>query len=415
MLRIYVPKILRFYCFCCCAIIILCIIIKQQHIPYNTRVALLTTPSYYKHYNNEPLIAYTALLPNPEISAHASALVTKDSKLMALFYAGTREGAEDVKIYQSFLDIKANKSIVWSNARVLLTPDMLTQFSGRLIRKVGNPIVFKDSYGRVHLFVVGVSLGGWATSRIYQLRFSDDLMQIYYVRELHLNPFANYSHLVRTPAMPLENGGFILAFSHEMWHKFPLIGAFDKHGNMLFTRRINNLKAQLQPSIVALNPKDCVALYRTNNRYDTNAYYQTCTDYGKTWHSTQTSNLYNYDSSVLLVNIGNEVILITNDGKHNPLFKNNTQKKDRQSLSLYWLQDKIKGKFIYIDTIDTAPQTGEVSYPAATLSNGVLHITYTYNRKTIKHTAINLQALHHNITFIKQTMMQHDSIQKDNL
>lgn len=371
-------------------------IAKQHNVLQNSYNALSIPQIKHnvanKNSNPLPMFASMELLPNPEISAHASAIVAKDSRLMALFYAGTKEGAPDVKIYQSFLDLDSNNSS-WSDSKILLTPEMLTKLSGRFIKKLGNPIVFTDSNGKVHLFVVGVSLGGWATSRIYQFYFSDDLRQIHYVRELHLNPFANYSHLVRTPAMPLENGGFVLAFSHEMWHKFPLIAFFDSNGNMLFTKRINDLKAQLQPSIISIDPKDCVGLYRTNNRYNTNTYYQTCTDYGATWHDIQTSNIHNYDSSLLLVNIGNEVILITNDGKHNPLWYNNKYKGDRQSLSIYWLQDRVKGQFVYLDTIDTAIKGGEVSYPSAIVYNDKLHVAYTYNRKTIKHVAINLQAL----------------------
>lgn len=375
----------------------LCMTIKQQYITFNNYALISTTKANYQISTNKtiPLISSMELLPNKELSAHASAIVEKDSKIMVLFYAGQREGATDVKIYQSFLDLNANKA-VWSDSKVILTPTMLTKLSGRFIKKLGNPITFVDSNGRVHLFVVGVSLGGWATSRIYQLYFSNDLKQIHYVRELHLNPFANYSHLVRTPAMIFENGGFMLAFSHEMWHKFPLIALFNAKGDMVLTKRINNLRAQLQPSIVAITPKDCVGIYRTNNRYNTNAYYQTCTNYGNTWHDIQTSNMHNYDSSVLLVNVGGEIVLITNDGKHNPLW-NNKDKGDRQSLSIYWLQDKIKGHFVYLDTIDTVEKGGEVSYPSAVVYNDKLHVAYTYNRKTIKHASINLQAIFNKI------------------
>lgn len=390
----------------------LCVIVKQQNIAHNSNNKLLIPEAKHdiaqKTSNSLPMFASMELLPNKEKSAHASAIVAKDSRLMVLFYAGEREGAPDVKIYQSFLDLSNDKSsknkYLWSDSKILLTPEMLTNLSGRFIKKLGNPIVFKDSKERVHLFVVGVSLGGWATSRIYQFYFSDDLKHIHYVRELHLNPFANYSHLVRTPGLPLKNGGFILPFSHEMWHKFPLIAFFDSNGNMLFTKRINELKAQLQPSIIAITPKDCIGLYRTNNRYNTNTYYQTCTDYGHKWNDVEKSNIHNYDSSLVLVNIGNEVILITNDGKHNPLWHNNKDKGDRQSLSIYWLKDKIKGQFVYLDTIDTAKKGGEVSYPSAVVYNDLLHVAYTYNRKTIKHVAINLQTIFDKIKAAKDNL-----------
>ncbi|WP_104762314.1 exo-alpha-sialidase, partial [Helicobacter aurati] len=342
--------------------------------------------------NQQGLLTTSNFIINPEDSAHASALLRRDSTLMALFYAGSREGARDVKIYQSFLDLDSENE--WRDTQVLLTPQQLSKLSGRFIKKLGNPIIFKDTNDKVYFFVVGVSLGGWATSRIYQFSFDDTLKNIHYIKELHLSPFGNYSHLIRTPAMILENGGFYLPISHEMWHKFPLIAYFDEHGNMIFTKRINNLKAQLQPTFVPVNDSDCVSLFRTNNRYNMNAYFQTCSNYGNQWNEVITSNLFNYDSSVLLVNIGGEVLLIHNDGKHNPLLQNADKPVgDRQSLSLYYLQNNTNGHFVYLTTIDFAPRFGEVSYPSAALSEQHLHIAYTYNRQTIKHVSIKLDSL----------------------
>ncbi len=404
-------KLLSLSIFCCFSVIVTCIVIIQRKdtlthvdssfmIPQHAEVNKLNKKNSTIEFN---------FVKNKEISAHASALLAKDSILMMLFYAGTREGATDVKIYQSFLDLDSKKNKKWSEARALLTAKQLSKLSGRYIKKLGNPIVFKDANNKVHLFVVGVSLGGWATSRIYQFYFSDDLLNIFYVRELKLNPFANYSHLVRTPALPLNNGGFYLPIAHEMWRKFPLILYFDSKGNMIFAKRINQLKAQLQPTLAQVNQNECVALFRTNNRYNTNTYFQSCYDVGNQWDKVIVSNIHNYDSSLVLVNIGKNIVLIHNDGKHNPIFKNMGIKAgDRQAISLYWLKDKENATFEYLTTIDDIEKTKEkesteVSYPSATIDNqNNLHIAYTYKRETIKHASINIDFIENLIESVKK-------------
>lgn len=55
-----------------------------------------------------------------------------------------------------------------------------------------------------------MSFGDWSASKIYQLSFNENLDRLNYVDELHLGVISNLSYLVRTPALALENGGFML-------------------------------------------------------------------------------------------------------------------------------------------------------------------------------------------------------------
>lgn len=335
------------------------------------------------------------LVPNFEKSAHASALLDLDSKLMVVFFAGSREGARDVKIYGSFL---SKGSMYWNEPKPLIDAQMLSHLSGKFIRKVGNPIVFKDSFNRVHLFVVGVSLGGWATSKIYQFRFDEVLDNIEYLGELHLGVFANFSHLVRTPALSLENGGFMLPFYYELADKYPLVGFFDKDSKLLFTKKLHNFKSQLQPSVIPLSSSDCLAVFRIHRSHDNKMFLQQCKDFGNTWEAPYKSNLQNFDSSSVLLNINGEVILVHNDGLDNPLlllydlFHEKVRIHPRASLSLFWLRDKSKGEFVRLMTLD-ALKDGEVSYPAAVSDDTNLYISYTYDRKQIKSIIVSLDSI----------------------
>ena len=329
------------------------------------------------------------IIPNPELSAHSSAIVEKDSTLMALFFAGTKEGAEDVKIYQSFL---YKDSLKWSEAKPILTRKQLTQLTGKFFKKIGNPIVFKDSNGNLHFFVVAVSLGGWATSKIYQFSLDSNFMP-HFIRELHISPLGNLSFLVRAPALLLENGGFMLPLAHEMWDKYPLVAFFDSLGKLLFTKRINMLYQQLQPSIMPLTPETCVAFFRSENiAKDPPAFFQTCEMQGNVWNPPLQSNLFNYDSSSIMTAFNNngeiEILLAHND-------------TGRKILSLFWLQDKKHGIFKKLITIDTPNNSTEVSYPSLVIDSKRLHIAYTYGRKNIKYTSITIPVLQALINHIK--------------
>ncbi|MGI0439308.1 exo-alpha-sialidase [Helicobacter himalayensis] len=405
----------------------------SQPKPYNlTRQIDIPTDSDISQLNFSESNTYT-LIPNFEKSAHASTLVDLDSRLMVLFFAGSKEGARDIKIYQSFLP---KGSIHWSEPRAILDTLTLSRLSGKFIKKLGNPIAFRDSLNRVHMFVVGVSLGGWATSKVYQFLFDEDLEELQYKGELHLGVFLNFSHLVRTPAIALENGGFMLPLYHELANKYPLVAFFDADSKLLFTKRLNSLKSQLQPSIIALNESECLAMFRIHRGYENKAFLQKCKDFGNTWEAPSKSNIQNFDSSSVLLalpqnppktspknpkkaqedskksqpqnkqsqesqqtqELKNEVLLIHNDGLSNPLlsmydlFYEKVKIHPRASISLFYLRDAEKGIFERLMTID-ALKDGEVSYPSASLDSQNLYITYTYDRTQIKYSVIPLDSI----------------------
>ena len=339
----------------------------------------------------EPL---SALIRAPENTLHSSSLVQTKRGVMALFFAGSREGAADVKIYQSFYDAQNNE---WSKAQSILDAKTLSKMSGKFIKKLGNPLAFEDINGKVHFFVVGVSLGGWATSKVYQLEFDKNLKPKF-KGELKLGAFLNFSHLVRTPAIVLDEGGFILPLYHELARKYALLGFFDEEANLLYTKRINTLKNQLQPSLLAHNVGGavCLAFFRNHKSYENAAFLQHCGGRGTSWQEPIKTNLKSYDSSSVLGLIfvdykdfkRSEVLLVHNDGgKENP----------RSKLSLFWLKDETKGEFVKLFTLD---EGAEVSYPtilslsnSEKMPNDRIFISYTLDRKVIKTQILSVKAI----------------------
>lgn len=319
------------------------------------------------------LNAKSFFIKAPTKSAHASNLSFVNGEIMALFFAGEREGARDVAIWQSFLsENKQNKA--FSPPKKLLTPEILSKMSGKFIKKLGNPLAFAHTQGKTQLFVVGVSLGGWATSKIYQLELTENFTPKF-KQELHLSPFANFSHLVRNPPIFLQNGGFLLPIYHELATKYALLLEFDENANLRSKTRPNALKAQLQPSLIALNSHEALMFFR--NHKQNAAFVQIYAN--NAWQSPKKSNLKNHDSSSVLFKSPNFVFLVHNDGAQNAV---------RSRLSLYSLN--AKGEFIRLLTLDKG---SEVSYPSVLMLKNELYISYTFERKFIKVLKLDINSL----------------------
>ncbi len=359
----------------------------SPHIDFSKHTLHLPDTSPYNVYND---IIYFDI-PNSEASAHASAIANvsnvSDKYLMLLYFAGSREGARDVGIYQSFFTFNKNNKNVkeqdsqigkWSEPQKILDAPLLSNLSGKFIKKLGNPVTFVDTQGRTHLFVVGVSMGGWATSKIYHLMFKDNLSSLQYIRELHLSPFLNFSHLVRTPAMLKDDGGFILPIYHELARKYPLLLDFNHHLDIdsIFILPPQNL-SQLQPSFVPLDSHSTIGVYRNHKVLNDVMQVIECAPLCK--HS-KPSNLRNYDASSVLFNALDSTFLLHNQSSR-------PQGNKREELWLYMFdrqsQESESIDFIPLLRLDVLLDS-EVSYPSVALDRDFAYIAYTYGRKHIR-------------------------------
>ena len=98
-------------------------------------------------------------IPQPEYLkfSHSSTLIKlANGDLLALWFAGSKEGQPDVKIWQSRF---ANGQ--WEMAHAVMSNYSLMNDSNRYISKLGNPVVYRSVNGDLHLFVISVSIGGW--------------------------------------------------------------------------------------------------------------------------------------------------------------------------------------------------------------------------------------------------------------
>jgi len=307
-------------------------------------------------------------------AAHASALVALPANdprsLLAFCFAGDRESAPNVQIAMSEMD---RASDVWSPTRMVVDRWEVADALGFGLRRLGNPVAWLDSQGRVHLFVVATGAGGWAAGRIVHMRQRPGApgapLQWEPLRMLQLSWLWNMSYLVRTAPMPLEDGGMMLPVYFELARKFPVGLRFDADGQMLDMVRMGTGPNTLQPALLPLDAQQWLALMRDSGPSGRIRVAGT-QDAGCSWHAVGDLPLDNPDSSVATLSVGGQHLLVynpTTQGRHKLRLAGSTD--GRQWQTLHDLEDAAPGH--------------EYSYPAMTVADGSLWISYTDQRKAI--------------------------------
>ncbi len=349
-------------------IVLFLIIMTHQTPPYaflHNQTLSTKSPPYFTQ--------LTIPKPDDALSVHASALINlPNDNLLSAYFSGTKEGARDVKISANLFDSKINR---WSEAFILLTKEELSFYSHEYIKKLGNPLLFLHG-DKILLFVVGVSMGGWATSKIYQLESALEPIHFKFVQKLSLSPFLNLSHLIKNNPLNTTDGGFMLPLYHELATQYPLLLKFDKHNNPRELLRPNALNHQLQPSLTPF--KDCAIMAFRNHSLKDSLMLETCKT-PTAWQKPMLTNLKNLNDALNLINLNKELYLI-----HNP----SDSSLRRKELLLSKLENSNSFK-----TLKILDKANEVSYPSYSLNSHFIDIVYTYNRSHIKHIRFNMAYL----------------------
>jgi predicted neuraminidase len=277
-------------------------------------------------------------------AAHASNLLVLPpshpdharTAMMAFWFAGTRESAADVHIVASRLD---RTTLEWSVPFTVVDREQAGQALGIRLRRLGNPVAWADASGRLHLFVVGTGLGGWAASRVVHLR--EDVRQpqglwqpLGVMPLMPLVPSLNTSVLVRTSPMPLADGGALLPVYFELGMKYGAVVRLSPQGDMQPLQRITRRHDVLQPALLPLSSEHWLAFQRNqgpSNRLAVSA----TTDSGAHWHDVPEAPFSNADSSVAALRThGGTVVLLHNpaeQGRQALWWSQSTQPEDATS------------------------------------------------------------------------------------
>ena len=314
-------------------------------------------------------------MPANTPSAHASTMAPlpsgHSSLIAAAWFAGERESAPDVRIAFSTFE-KAGQR--WTPARFIVDRESLAKELGFGIRRLGNPVLWRDDDDRLHLFVVGTGIGGWATSRIIHLQQSDggtDAEQPSFEARavLPMSWIWNLSHLVRNAPLVLADGSVVLPIYFELGTKYPTMAQLDRTGSFRGISRISRKANLLQPAILPLSEHRWLAYMRMSGGTHRIAMAET-KDAGTNWQDRPDLELPNPNASVAAVN-ANGVPALT--------FNPSSTGRDRLVTAT-----SADGERWNISAELALGQTGdEYSYPAMLWHEDALWVSYTDRRRHI--------------------------------
>ena len=362
----------------------------------------------------------------PGQAVHAASLVElNDGRLQAVWFSGSREGAGDVTIQTAVMDQSTQR---WGAERTLFDRRQIERGLWRYVKKLGNPVIARAPDGSLMLWVVTVSLGGWAGSAITWSRSIDEGVNWSLPRRLVTSPFLNISTLVKSTPVALVDGQMALPVYHEFATKFGEILRIGVDGRVIDKTRIPGSQTSLQPVMLAVGPERAQIYMRSAGSPTVKT--SRTDDAGQTWTSAQSSTLPNPDSALagvvtgtggqwLALNLapaGRETLALLKagsdgrfDGASALVVEPSTATQSGPSIADYERQlgDELTAQgtsdvqvqaYVASARHQLCGQTScarEFSYPYLLQSrDGYIHLVYTWHRTRIKHVRLDpMQAL----------------------
>lgn len=338
-------------------------------------------PTYTSGPGQVPVYRETFLSMEDTAAVHAASITQRrDSKLMAVWYAGSREGAKDVSINTTVIDpLNGSRT----PPRPLVVRDIPQSDTWRYIRKLGNPVIHTLPDGRLMLLYVSTSYGGWSISNI-NLNLSDDNGRTWSrTRRLVTTPFLNLSTLVRGRPINYRDDRIAIPVYHELFGKFSQLLVLDQDGKVLDKSRMSWGRDNIQPSIQPLDEQHAIALHRDSSDISNRIRMNKTGTAGQQWSTPRLTSLPNPNASVAT----------GRDDHGNLLAVFNNDPDERYDLSLAVSPDNGEHwRVIHVfDKATPKPkQKLKFSYPYLIRDrSGGFHLVYTWHKRRIKYVHFN--------------------------
>jgi predicted neuraminidase len=353
---------------------------------------------------------------------HAPSMVElADGRIMAFWFAGSREGAPDVVIHSAVYN-PGRRS--WSPERIVTSRLSTQTETSRYVRKLGNPVPVRTGDGTLWLFYVS-AVGGWSTSSLNAIHSVDAGKHWSAAKRLVTSPFLNLSTLVKTRPFLYQDGTVGLPIYHEMAGKFGELLRLDQHGTVLCKQRLSHGRTTLQPLILIESAKTAVGFLRYAGPLPRRVRRVISHDGGRHWSTPEPSPLPNPDSALAGVALadGSQLLVLNQDEiMRDELSLVWSGDQGRHWITLYRFEDErlLRGASLsdeaftkhtiqLLERTDAAiantstfvravrtimcqthPCRFQFDYPyLIQTGNGTFHLLYTWNRSFIKHVQFN--------------------------
>ena len=312
-------------------------------------------------------------------SVHAASLIAlKDGAVRAFWFAGSREGAPDVVINSAAFDPQASR---WGAPTIVMDRVSAEKGLSRYIAKLGNPVPARMADGRIQLFFVTVSIGGWAGSSISSVISDDEGLTWSQTQRLISSPLINLSTLVKSPAIAFADGRLGLPAYHEWIGRFGELLRIDA-GQVIDKRRMSSGRGAIQPAVFTDGPQEASAFFRQtrSSSQPKQIPVSASKDAGQTWVMAKDLEIPNPNSALAALTLANGTrLMVLNNievGRYRLVMVM------RESNSAQWQVIQV----LEDDESLINDQHREFSYPYLISANGEdAHLVYTWNRKKIKH------------------------------
>jgi predicted neuraminidase len=298
----------------------------------------------------------------PTASCHASTIAqTSNGDIVAAWFAGTRERAEDVGIWVSRLGDDR-----WS--RPVEVADGVMSPQKRF--PCWNPVLFQPQEGPLLLFFkVGPSPSEWWGEWMVSL----DNGKTWHDRK---RLPAHVMGPIKNKPVQLTDGRILCPSSseHQGWRVHIEVTADLKNWEVIGPLNDGVEMEAIQPTILQYADGRLHFLCRTRNLGRIAQSWSK--DGGRSWSPLTATSLPNPNSGIDAVTL--------KDGRQLLVFNNTPQ--GRTPLNVAVSSDGEKWDVVL--TLEDQP--GEYSYPAVIqTADGLVHVTYTYQRRSIKHVVLD--------------------------
>ena len=333
-------------------------------------------------------------------SVHAASLITlKDGGVRAFWFAGSREGAPDVVINTSVFDPQASR---WSAPTVVMDRVAAEKGLSRYIAKLGNPVPARMADGRMQLFFVTVSIGGWAGSSISSVISDDEGLTWDRPQRLISSPLINLSTLVKSPAIAFADGRLGLPGYHEWIGRFGELLRIEA-SQVIDKRRMSSGRGAIQPVVFVEGPQEASAFFRQTrpSSQPKKIPVSETRNAGQSWSIAKDLEIPNPNSAVAALTLSNGMrLMVLNNievGRYRLVMVM------RESNSAQWQVIQV----VEDDETLANDLHREFSYPYLISANGEdAHLVYTWDRKKIKHVYFSENWLKHAASNLKEKEVQ---------
>ena len=299
----------------------------------------------------------------PTENCHASTVLPMpNGEVLAAWFGGTREGADDVDIWLSI-----RRSGKWTEPQRISAADNIPHW---------NPVLLQRNDGTVCLFFkVGKKVKFWHT----WVSFSKDNGRTWSLpEELVPGDPGNGRGPVKNKCLRLSDGRVLAPASSESggrWLAF-IDMSFDdgiswqKQPDVPTRKPHRKYVPMIQPTLWESAPGRIHMLTRTNAG---RIYRSDSEDYGATWCMAYRTKLLNNNSGIDAVKTENGALFLVS----NPVAEN---WGPRTPLNL--MMSKDNGE-TWEEVLILEADEGEYSYPAITADKNKIYITYTWKREKI--------------------------------